>query len=70
MEKLSKESSTRESLEEAQVVLLYQMHDMEAMVEKERKQVVDAFLLGYDQRMCLQDAEGLILTCKIAAAHH
>ncbi|KAM3855227.1 coiled-coil domain-containing protein 150 [Vipera latastei] len=39
MEKLSKESSTRESLEQAQVVLLYQMRDMEAMVEKERKQV-------------------------------
>ncbi|XP_039203901.1 coiled-coil domain-containing protein 150 isoform X2 [Crotalus tigris] len=39
MEKLSKESSTRESLEQDQVVLLYQMRDMEAMVEKERKQV-------------------------------
>ncbi|XP_070588222.1 coiled-coil domain-containing protein 150 isoform X2 [Erythrolamprus reginae] len=39
MEKLSKESSSRESLEQGQVVLLYQMRDMEAMVEKERKQV-------------------------------
>ncbi|XP_026552654.1 coiled-coil domain-containing protein 150 [Pseudonaja textilis] len=39
MDKLSKESSSRESLEQGQVVLLYQMRDMEAMVEKERKQV-------------------------------
>ncbi|KAM6459775.1 coiled-coil domain-containing protein 150 isoform 1-T3 [Liasis olivaceus] len=38
-EKLAKESSTRESLEQAQIVLLYQMRDMEVMVEKERKQV-------------------------------
>ncbi|XP_034285745.1 coiled-coil domain-containing protein 150 isoform X1 [Pantherophis guttatus] len=39
MEKLSKESSSRESLEQGQVVLLYQMRDMEEMVEKEQKQV-------------------------------
>ncbi|XP_058044243.1 coiled-coil domain-containing protein 150 isoform X2 [Ahaetulla prasina] len=39
MEKLSKESSSRESLEQGQVVLLYQMRDMEEMVGKEQKQV-------------------------------
>ncbi|XP_066471588.1 coiled-coil domain-containing protein 150 [Tiliqua scincoides] len=38
-EHLSKESSTRKSLEESQGVLLYRVQDMEATVEKERKQV-------------------------------
>ncbi|XP_032072549.1 coiled-coil domain-containing protein 150 isoform X3 [Thamnophis elegans] len=39
MEKLSRESNSRESLEQGQVVLLYQIRDMEAMVEKEQTQV-------------------------------
>ncbi|XP_062825207.1 coiled-coil domain-containing protein 150 isoform X2 [Anolis carolinensis] len=38
-EQLAKESSQRESLQESHAVLLYQMNDLEMMVEKERKQV-------------------------------
>ncbi|XP_042302217.1 coiled-coil domain-containing protein 150 isoform X1 [Sceloporus undulatus] len=38
-EQLAKESSLRENLQESQAVLIYQMNDMEMMVEKERKQV-------------------------------
>ncbi|KAJ7345504.1 hypothetical protein JRQ81_001454 [Phrynocephalus forsythii] len=38
-EQLSTERSTRQSLEESQAVLLYQIQDMEVSVEKERKQV-------------------------------
>ncbi|KAH0621604.1 hypothetical protein JD844_023105 [Phrynosoma platyrhinos] len=38
-EQLAKESSLRENLQESQAVLLYQMNDMEMMVEKERTQV-------------------------------
>nr|XP_028607784.1 coiled-coil domain-containing protein 150 isoform X3 [Podarcis muralis] len=53
-EKLSKESSTRQSLEESQAVLLYRMHEMEATVENERKQV---HILQEDCNSLRQDIE-------------
>ncbi|CAI5762025.1 Uncharacterized protein PODLI_1B028854 [Podarcis lilfordi] len=53
-EKLSKESSMRQSLEESQAVLLYRMHEMEATVENERKQV---HILQEDCNSLRQDIE-------------
>ncbi|XP_053217709.1 coiled-coil domain-containing protein 150 isoform X3 [Podarcis raffonei] len=53
-EKLSKESRTRHSLEESQAVLLYRMHEMEATVENERKQV---HILQEDCNSLRQDIE-------------
>ncbi|XP_061464144.1 coiled-coil domain-containing protein 150 [Rhineura floridana] len=53
-EKVSKESSTRQSLEESQAILLYQMHEMEVSVEKERKQV---HLLQQDCNSLRQDIQ-------------
>nr|XP_020650967.1 coiled-coil domain-containing protein 150 [Pogona vitticeps] len=53
-EQLSKETSRRESLEESQAVLLYQIQDMEVSVEKERKQV---HLLQQDCNSLRQDIQ-------------